>query len=158
MQKGGQTDHRMDHQEFQKKVAETEKEISVQVHPIGYVIELSRGQYFRKVQNQRICCAALFRAKYYPTWEAAEEDVWTYLGYVGLDPYICSVCWTLILVESLESEWQYWDGSTYVPDDRDAVRFSSYEEAVDYQKKYLLQKTGTAELHCFRDKQIILAA
>lgn len=147
-----------DSNEFQKKENELENEIPDQIHPIGFVIELGAKQYFRKLQNRRICCAALSRAKYYPTREAAEADVWKYLAYVGLDPYICAVCWTLICVESLEGEWQYWEGNTYSPIECDAVRFSSYAEAEKYQKKYQLRQTGMIEIHCFRDKQIILAA
>lgn len=125
----------------------------------GYVVELGQELYFKEWKNRRIYSTAVpTRAKYYQTQGEAEADIWRYLGYVGLDPYICTVCWVLVLAESIESEWQYWCGSAYRPDAGGAVRFFSYKEAWDYQRKCGIQKTSTVEIHCFRNRRVILAA
>lgn len=127
--------------------------------PVGFVIEVGKGQYFIKRKEKRICCtASLNRARYYTTYEKAEADVKEHLGYIGLNPYICRVCWTLIWAESLEGKWCFWNGNSYDHEEEKAVRFSSYEKAADYQAVHQLQQTGMIEHYCFRDKQIIFAA
>lgn len=129
------------------------------IYPVGFVIEVAKEQYFIKRRRKRICCtASLCRARYYATYEKAEADVKKYLGYIGLNPYICRVCWTLILTESLEGKWNFWNGDCYDNKEEKAVRFSSYEKAADYQSSHQLQRTGMIERYCFRDKQIVFAA
>lgn len=127
--------------------------------PTGYVIELGQELFFKEWIKRRIrCVAAPFHARYYRTQEEAEADVRKYMGYVGLTPCICRVCWVLVSAESLEDEWEYWCGDAFCFNGEDAVKFSSYEEAEDYRRRRGLQKACTAELQCFRDKQVMLAA
>ena len=135
------------------------KDMLEQIYPVGFVIEVGEKQYFRMIRRKRIySTSVLCKAKYYSTYEKAEADIWRYLKYVGLNPYICRVCWTLIYTESLEDKWHFWNGNTYSMKEQEAVRFSSYDKAVDYQRINQLQYTGMIEHYCFRDKQILFAA
>lgn len=129
------------------------------IYPVGFVIEVGKAQYFIKMRKNRIyCTASLCKARYYATYEEAEADVKKYLGYIDLNPYICRVCWTLILTESVEGKWIFWNGNYFDNKEEHAVRFSSYEDAADYLAVHQLQRTGMIEHYCFRDRQIVFAA
>lgn len=102
--------------------------------PSGYVIELGKGQYFRKWDKKRICCAPFLLARCFATEAAAKRYAERCFWYEGMEPHICQIRWYM-------TSWQenvatpYWGGNEYKADRQDAISFADYEEARNYQEE-----------------------
>lgn len=121
--------------------------------PTGYVIELERGRYFSGIKGGKICCTEADLAKYFATLKQAEDCVRKKLGFIGMRVQICRVCWTLVETESLEDDWRF-----VTKGDGHAVKFTTYQEAQDYQKERTLQNSSMIEIYAFREKEMLPAA
>ena len=118
----------------------------------GYVIELDEKRYFSGWRAKRICTGIVERARYFSKMGQAERYARQKLGFIGLRIHICRVCWTLVETESLEDSWRL------IKEKGDAVRFSTYEEAKNYQRENSLWRTTMIERSTFREKDVSLAA
>lgn len=130
--------------------------------PSGYLIALSKQQYFWKWEEKTILSTGRpEKARYFPTVKDAEAFIREKLAFIGLDPCIFMAGWAIVSWEVSpfgEEVERYWQGECYGKEEHLAVRFLSYQEAVAYQREKKLQESGRVEFHLFREKQVLLAA
>lgn len=136
------------------------KEIGIidEIFKTGYVIELGEYQYFKHWNQGCICTGTLLHATYFEAEEMAEQFVQDSLRFAGLNPFISKVCWLFVSYEQKDGNEMYWSGNKYLSDINQAVAFSNYKDAQNYQKEMSLYNTGFLEYKSLKVKQIIMAA
>lgn len=127
-----------------------------EMYPSGFVIELQKNRYFKKSSKKKIQTSGLWHAHLFDTLESAETFGRVHLGYIGLEMYICQICWCLFPYEKENDDILPEKHATC--QEYEGLQFITPQEAEMYQQKNQLQQETFVDICAWREKRIVIAA